>query len=125
MLFDADVLIWVSRRNTKAIRTVDSSQEPSLSVVTYMELVEGVRDKAELRSTREMVMQYGFEILPLTEDIGHRAAMYMETYRLACGLDLVDALVAATAVENAQTVCTGNVKHFRVIPDLSVKPFRP
>ena len=69
--------------------------------------------------------RFGLTVLPLSDSIGHRAAMYMETFRLACGLDLVDALVAATAVENAQTVCTGNVKHFRVIPDLPVKPFRP
>lgn len=125
MLFDADVLIWVSRRNRKAIRTVDSSEDPSLSVVTYMELVEGVRDKTELRSTREMVVQYGFAVLPLTEEIGHRAAMYLEMYRLKFGLDLVDALVAATAVENGVALCTANVKHFRAIAGLEIKAFRP
>lgn len=125
MLFDTDVLIWVSRRNTKAMRAVDSAESPKLSVATYMELVQGARDKAELRATREMVVQYGFAVLPLSEEIGHRAAMYLETYRLKCGLDLVDALVAATAVENARTLCTGNVKHFRAIPNLSIKAFRP
>ena len=125
MLFDTDVLIWVSRRNSKAIRAVDSAESPKLSVATYMELVEGARDKAELRSTREMAVQYGFAVLPLTEEIGHRAAMYLEMYRLKCGLDLVDALVAATAVENGVTLCTANVKHFRAIPNLSIKAFRP
>ncbi len=125
MLFDTDVLIWMQRGHRKAMRAIDSADSPELSVATYMELLEGARDRADLRAIRQTVAQFGLSVLPLTEDIGHRAAMYMETYRLACGLDLVDALVAATAVENAQTVCTGNVKHFRVIPDLSVKPFRP
>ncbi len=125
MIFDTDVLIWVSRRNTKAIRTVDSSESPELSVATYMELVEGARDKAELRATREMAVRYGFAFLPLTEEIGHRAVTYLEMYRLKSGLDLVDALVAATAVENGATLCTGNVKHFRAIAGLEIKAFRP
>ncbi len=125
MLFDTDVLIWMQRGHRKAVRAIDSADSPELSVATYMELLEGARDKAELLAIRRTMTRFGLTVLPLSDTIGHRAAMYMETYRLACGLDLVDALVAATAVESAQTVCTGNVKHFRVIPDLSVKPFRP
>ena len=125
MIFDTDVLIWLERGYLKAARLVDSSEGPSISVVTYMELIEGAHDKAQLRATREMVIQYGFAVLPLAEEIGRRAAIYMDQYRLKSGLDLVDALVAATAVENAQTLCTANVKHFRAIPDLSIKAFRP
>ena len=33
--------------------------------------------------------------------------------------------VAATAVENAETLCTADVKHLRTIPGLTVKRFRP
>ena len=125
MLFDADVLIWIERGSLRAARAVDSAADPGLSVVTYMELVQGARNKAGLRAVRETMTQFGLAVLPLSDSIGQRATMYLETYRLRSGLDLVDALVAATAVESAQTVCTANVKHFRVIPDLSVKPFRP
>ena len=125
MILDTDVLIWLERGYLKAARLVDSSEDPSISVVTYMELIEGAHDKAQLRATREMVIQYGFAVVPLAEEIGHRAAIYMDQYRLKSGLDLVDALVAATAVENAQTLCTANVKHFKAIADLSIKAFRP
>jgi len=125
MMFDTDVLIWLERGYLKAARLVDSSKDPSISVVTYMELIEGAHDKAQLRATREMVVQYGFAVLPLTEEIGHRAATYLEMYRLKSGLDLVDALVAATAVENGATLCTANVKHFRAIAGLEIKAFRP
>ncbi len=125
MLFDADVLIWVSRRNPKAIRAVDSDASPALSVVTYMELIEGVRDKSELQATQEMVAQFGLTVLPLSENIGLRATLYLEEFRFAHELDLADALVAATAVENAEALCTANVKHFRVIPNLTIKAFRP
>ncbi len=125
MLFDTDVLIWMQRGHRKAMRAIDSADSPDLSVATYMELVEGARDKADLRTIRRTVAQFGLTVLPLTEDIGRRAAIYMDEYRLKCGLDLVDALVAATAVENAETLCTANVKHFRAIPDLTIKVFRP
>ena len=125
MIFDTDVLIWVSRGNLRAARLVDSSESRLLSVVSYMELVEGALDHRDLRTTREMLLQYAFAVLPLTEGIGHRAAIYMDHYHLKHGLGLADALIAATAAENTVTLCTGNVRPFRVIPDLSIKAFRP
>jgi predicted nucleic acid-binding protein len=36
-----------------------------------------------------------------------------------------DAIVAATAVEHNLTLCTGNAKHFKNIPDLKIKVFTP
>ena len=34
-----------------------------------------------------------------------------------------DALVAATAVESRQCLCTANLRHFQRIADLDLKPF--
>ncbi|MEL6761822.1 MAG: PIN domain-containing protein, partial [Myxococcota bacterium] len=51
MLVDTDVLIWYMRGNPKAARALESLPDRALSAVTYMELVEGLRNKAEL-STR-------------------------------------------------------------------------
>ncbi|MHC5053356.1 MAG: PIN domain-containing protein [Planctomycetota bacterium] len=125
MVFDTDVLIWMQRGDPRAIRAIDSADSAKLSAATFMELVEGVRDRAELRTVRQTMAQFDLTVLPLSEDIGRRATMYLEEFRLAHGLDLVDAVVAATAVENAETLCTANVKHYRAIPDLTVKAFRP
>ena len=65
-----------------------------------MELFAGARDKQEVRVIRQSLADSGFVVLPLTENIGHRALIYMEEYALESGLSPLDALVAATAVEN-------------------------
>ena len=48
MLIDTDVLIWYMRGNEKAYQTIENSNNFFISVVTYMELVQGLRNKKEL-----------------------------------------------------------------------------
>lgn len=125
MLFDTDVLIWVLRGNAKAARAVDAAATRAVSAVTYMELLQGTRDKRELKAIRSFLTDLQFNVLPLTENIGHRASIYMEQYGLSVALSMADALVAATAVEADLTLYTGNRKHYRPIKDLDLKLFRP
>ena len=125
MLFDTDVLIWCFRGVTKAAKAIEDDPAPSISVVTYMELVQGVRDKKELKSITSFLADMGIPVLPLTENIGHRASIYLEEHALKDGMAMADALIAATAVERSLALCTGNGKHFRVISDLELDVFRP
>ena len=125
MLFDTDVLIWCFRGVAKAAKVIENDPAPTISVVTYMELVQGVRDKKELKLITSFLADLGIPVLPLTENIGHRASIYLEGHALKDGLTMSDALIAATAAERSLTLCTGNVKHFRVISDLELKVFRP
>ena len=64
-------------------------------------------------------------MLPLTENIGHRAAIYIEEYSLSSRLGAADAIIAATATENNMTLVTGNEKHFKQIKGLKLKIFKP
>ena len=125
MIFDTDVLVSALRGNAKALRLIDTAERLRLSIVTEMELLRGARDKGELRATTEFLADLGFQTLPLTEAIGDRALVYIAEYALKSGIDVPDALIAATAVENAGALCTGNAKHFRSISALSIKVFRP
>ena len=124
MLFDTDVLIWCFRGVAKAAKAIESDATPTISVVTYMELVQGARDKKELKMIASFLTDLGILVLPLSENIGHRAAIYLEEHALKDCMTMADALIAATAVERGIVLCTGNAKHFRVINDLELDVFR-
>ena len=51
--------------------------------------------------------------------------MYVEEYGLSAGLRAGDAIIAATAVENALPLMSANAKHFRPINELDLVVFRP
>ncbi len=90
-----------------------------------MELVKGSRDKNDLQATRSFLHDLAFEILPISENISHRAMIYMEDFVLKSGMDMADALIGATAAENSLKLCTANNKHYKAIPDISLSVFRP
>mgnify|MGYP000553132544 CR=1 FL=1 len=125
MMYDTDVLIWFLRGNERAARVFERDPARALAVQSYMELLQGARDKAEQQLLKDFVFSFDFAILPLTENIGHRALVYIEEYALATGMRSADALIAATAVENNLELRTGNTRHFRAVKDLRLKTFKP
>ena len=125
MIFDTDLFIWIQRGNSKAARLAEQEEERLLSLQTYLELLQGAQNQQQHESTKSFLKTFGFATLPLTENIGHRAAVYIEEYALSHGLRAGDALVAATAAEHGLTLCTSNAKHFSPIRDLKVRVFKP
>ena len=125
MVFDTDIFIWVQRGNARAARLLENEDERLLSMQTYLELLQGAENRQQHERTKSFLKEFGFAILPFSENIGHRAAVYMEEYGLSHGLRSGDAIVAATAAEHGQTLCTGNAKHFSPIRDLKTMIFKP
>lgn len=125
MLFDTDVLIWFLRGNAKAARAIDAADRRSISIVTYMELLQGARDKRETHHIRSFLNDFGFTTVPLSGNTGHRASIYIEEYALASAIGVADALIAATAVEANEVLLTGNARHYKPIQDLQMTRFRP
>lgn len=68
---------------------------------------------------------FGFTALPLTENVGHRALIYIEAYSLSHGLRAGDAVIAANAAENNMTLVSSNSKHFKPVKGLKLKVFKP
>ena len=55
MMYDTDILIWIQRGNEKAARLVEKDPEKYLSVQSYMELLQGARNKAEQQHIRDFI----------------------------------------------------------------------
>jgi len=124
MLFDTDILIWIQKGNRKATSAVEQNEKRFISIQTYMELMQCANNKAQQRIIKDFILSYGFAVLPLTENIGHRASIYIEEYTLSTGLRAGDAIIAATATENGISLMTGNKKHFNGIKELKLKIFK-
>lgn len=125
MIFDTDILIWAERGNLKAAELIDDQEEKFISVQTYMELLQGAKTQKQHTITRSFLHDFYFRILPFSENIGHRAAIYIEEYSLSHGLRAADAIIAATATESNLTLASSNGKHFKAIKDLNLLIFKP
>ena len=125
MLIDTDVLIWFLRGRNSALDAIQRCPAVELSAVSYMELVQGVYDKNELRMLLRTIRINGWRILPLTESISHRATLYIESYALSDGMRVADALIAASAVQSGAALMTANVRHYKCIPDIALEHYRP
>jgi predicted nucleic acid-binding protein len=125
MIFDTDIFIWVQRGNKKAAKLMERSEERNLSIQSFMELLQCAKNKNQHKHIKDFLTAFNFSVLPLTENIGHRASIYIEEYTLASGLRSGDAIIAATAVENNLPLVSSNVKHFKMIKELKLKNFKP
>lgn len=125
MLVDTDVLIWYMRGNEKAYDVIEKSRDFSISVVTYIELVQGMRNKRELNSFRKSLRSWDARVLYISEEISAKAMFYVEQHYLSHSLQLADALVGATAVTCGQPLLTANDKHYKVIKGMEIEKFRP
>ena len=125
MIFDTDVMIWAFRGNKKALDAIDAAPARAISAVTYMELLQGVRDKKEMLAMKRFLSTLGFSTLPVTANISSRAVTIMEMTALQSSLGVADALIFATALDSGDTLLSGNAKHFKEVPLLSAFTFRP
>jgi len=124
VLIDTDVLIWYLRGNEDARNVINANIPFKISVVTYMELIQGIRDKRELKVLQKYLKKWSTGIIQINENISTRAVFFMEDYYLSHSLELADAMIAATAAENQEIVLTANDKHYGFIPNIQINKFR-
>jgi len=123
MLIDTDIIIWYMRGNTKARDFLNSNPRFHLSVITYMELVQGMRNKQELQALRQALKNWNAKIIYIDEEISSKAMFYVEQHYLSHSIELADALIGATSVAYGKSLLTGNTKHYSIIKEIDVKKF--
>jgi len=125
LMIDTDVLIWYLRGNENAFKTIENYESFSISVITYMELVQGMRNKKELNNLRQSLHAWNSKILYITEEISAKAMFSVEQRFLSHSMQLADALVGSTAIAHGLALLTGNDKHYRIMKSIQIKKFRP
>ena len=123
MIVDTDVLIWYSRGYQSAKDLLHSFDRFSLSVVTYMEIVQGVRNKQELNAFQKALGILNARIIQIDELISTKAMFYVEQYALSHSMELADALIGASAVSRQLPLVTGNEKHYKHLPEIEIQKF--
>ncbi len=124
VLVDTDVLIWYLRGNGEAYKLIHSLPHICISSVTYMELVQGMRNKEELRTLQKTLKQWNVKTIYVNEEISAKALFFVEEYFLSHSMQLADALIGATAAMYGMTLITANDKHYKIIKELEMKVFR-
>ncbi|MFZ4616397.1 MAG: type II toxin-antitoxin system VapC family toxin [Rectinemataceae bacterium] len=125
MVIDSDVIIWDLRGDPKARKTLHDNAPFSISSITYMEVVQGMRDKSELRILLRQLSKWNVRIIQINQDISQRAMMYVEEYFLSKSMELADALIAATCIWSSEVLLTANDRHYKHIPNLQTRKFIP
>lgn len=125
VLIDSDVLIWFARGNARAVAKLRGLADRYISAVSYMELAQGCRNKAELKVLQKAFKSSAHDVLPITQGISDLACALVEKYALSHSVHVADALIAATAINHGLPLLTANSKHFSVIDGLEVLVFKP
>ncbi|MBW4607901.1 MAG: PIN domain-containing protein [Hassallia sp. WJT32-NPBG1] len=116
-LLDTDVLIDIQRGHAPAIAWFSSLPEiPSVPGFVVMELIQDAQNMQQVRNALKLVAP--LPIVWATEADCARALSDFTMYHLSNSLGLLDALIAACAVGRGATLCTFNLKHYRVVPGL-------
>lgn len=90
MLVDTDVLIWHLRGLPRATQRLDQLPRLTISAITWLELLHGMRSRTELQAVQKSLALRNTEQLPVTPEITTRAVALMESLTLSHGLGIGD-----------------------------------
>ena len=105
-LIDTNILIDFLGGVQGARHELDRFSEPSISLITWMEVMVGAADEEETIRLRSFLS--GFKLVPIDETVCERAVAIRREF----GLWLPDAVIWASAHEIGGILVTRNTKDF-------------
>lgn len=119
-LLDTDILIDIQRGHAPALAWFASLLEiPRLPGFVVMELVQGARNKQEVRKVLQLAAPLPV-VWPNETDCALALSIFTACH-LSHKVGLIDALIAVCAIRCSATLCTFNVKHYKAIPKLRIE----
>jgi len=125
MIFDTNIFIYADRGYPSAKELLLQEGVRCISAVTYMEYVPFCRNKKELKIFENLLTALNFQILEINAEISILARQYVKDFALSHGVEMGDALIAATARQTGLALCTSNVKHFKHFKHIEIVKFAP
>lgn len=121
ILIDTDILIFANRGKQTAINALVQADHKVISAVTYMEFVQGVRNKQEKQNFEAYLKNHHIQIIMVNEIICKTAMKLVLDYGLSHTMQLGDALIASTALHYNFILLSANRKHYQFIPNLTLQ----
>jgi predicted nucleic acid-binding protein len=122
VLLDTNILIDYLRDIAQAVTYLETSPgHMSISALTVAELHAGARNDAERQRLRAFTA--AFDVLPADSTICEMGGDFRAKYARSHSVDLIDGVIAATAVVRELTLVTLNKKHFPMLANI-VTPYR-
>lgn len=118
MNYLSDTTVFIAHLRGDKKDTQFLEEVSSISTVTVAELILGARDKKELKTILRLVSKFSEESISLR--VQKKALEILTDFSVSHRIKFMDALIAATALNNKSVLTTDNVKHFRFIPGLEV-----
>jgi predicted nucleic acid-binding protein len=116
-LLDTDVLIDIQHGYAPALTWFTTLTElPAVPGFVIMELIQDAQNAHQVRQALKLVAPLPV-VWPTAADC-QRALSDFIAYHLSHNLGLLDGLIAACAIGRGATLCTFNVKHYRVMTGL-------
>ncbi len=81
-----------------------------LSVITVMELYQGMGNKTELAQMKRKIRYY--DVIEIEPDISKLASSLIEQFKLSHNLNIPDAIIGATAIIHQIPLYTYNTRDF-------------
>ena len=117
-LLDTCIIIDILKNKPEAISFFRNlSEKPSTSILTISEIYSGIRNKKEEKAF--IFLLEFIEVESFTLEISKYAGKLRKQYFPSHHTDLIDAIIAATAIEKGYTLKTLNTKHFPMIENLT------
>ena len=114
VLIDSDILIEVSRGKNEPVVSKWTELSKSDAAILYSP-VSAAELWAGARPNERQALDHLFEALvcvPTDREVGRQAGDYLRRFRKSHGVELGDALIAASAVSAHAVLWTRNRKHY-------------
>jgi hypothetical protein len=124
LLIDTDIIVEFSRGSKQAadfLQQKSQTEKLAISTITAMGCLFGARNQPELQRLEKFLTQ--FDLAKLDAAISDRALQLIRQHTLSHGLEVPDALIAATAIVMDVPFASRNQRDYRFIGGLRLQSY--